>query len=245
MMERLTIGTVAKRSGLSIRMLRHYDAIGLVSPRRQPGSGYRQYTAADVGRIQAIVLLRQLGFGLREIGDLLDRTDAPLADALTLRLHALDEEIDQRARLRDTLRQLLDRLDRSEAPSLDELLASLREVTRMERINRHYTDEQLAELADRAAALGEEGMQRAQDAWVELFAEVQSLIDAGVPPTDPRAQAAADKWDTLVAAFTGGNPGIAESLNQVWSTESEIEGVDMPAMRAQMAYIESARNARS
>lgn len=244
MMERMTIGAVSRRSGISIRMLRHYDEIGLVTPAREPESGYRLYTSADVARIEAIVALRQLGFGLQEIGTLLANDDSPLANALNLRLTALEAEIAQRRRLQSTLRWLLGRLEQAEAPSLDELLDVLKELTAMERVTRYYTEEQLAELAARADALGEEGMRKAEAEWTALSTEVRALIDEGVPPDDPRAQAAADRWDGLIAAFTGGNAGISAGLNQVWANETEIEGVDVSAWRALGEYIESVREAR-
>lgn len=244
-MERLTIGTVSRRSGISIRMLRHYDEIGLVHPARRPGSGYRLYAPEDLERLQAIVALRQLGFGLKEIGSLLANGEMLPAGALTLRLRRLEEEIARRTRLRDTLQALLRRLDRAETPSLDELLDVLREMTTMERINAYYTEEQLAELAERGEALGEAGMRQAEADWEMLFEDVRGLIAAGVPPTDPRVQAAAARWTSLVEAFTGGNPGIAANLQRIWENETEIQGINAHEVRELGAYIEQARKAAS
>jgi DNA-binding transcriptional MerR regulator len=61
------IGEVAQRSGVSARMLRHYDSLGLVSPTGRTVGGYREYTAADVRRIFYVEGLRTLGLSLREI----------------------------------------------------------------------------------------------------------------------------------------------------------------------------------
>lgn len=244
MMERLTIGDVSRRSGISIRMLRHYDAIGLVQPERGPNNGYRHYRPDDVVRIQAIVALRQLGFGLREIGDMLTPDRAPFTAALQLRAQAIEREIADRVRVHAALQRMIERLTPEAAPSLDDVFATLQEMTRMERVNRYYTDEQLAELRDRADALGEAGMQKAQDDWTELMADVRAMIDTGVDVSDPRAREAADRWDALIAAFTGGNEGIASNLNRVWENESEIEGTDMQAARELGAWIERVRKAR-
>ncbi|WP_420115137.1 MerR family transcriptional regulator [Pseudactinotalea sp.] len=71
----LTIGDVAHRTGTSRRMLRHWEAEGLLSPAAiDPASGYRRYTEAQIGRVHAIAALRSLGFGLEAIRDLLDPT---------------------------------------------------------------------------------------------------------------------------------------------------------------------------
>jgi DNA-binding transcriptional MerR regulator len=236
------IGVVAKRSGVSVRMLRHYDEIGLLRPARRSASGYRLYAPDDLARLQAIVALRQLGFGLPEVGELLDGGRLTPAEALNLRLVRLDEEIARREALRDTLRGLLGRLDGQNQPSLDDLLDAMKEMTALERIESYYTEEQLAELARKREALGDEGMQRAQDDWTRLIEEVKTLITDGVPPTDPRARAAADRWMGLVEAFTGGDPGIAQNLQRVWDNEEEIAGVNTREMREMGEYIAKARS---
>ncbi len=238
----LTIGVVARRSGISVRMLRHYDQIGLLRPARRSGSGYRLYAPEDVARLQAIVALRQLGFGLPEIGELLDGGRLSPAEALTWRLERLDAEIERRERLRSTLRGVLDRLAGQAQPSLDDLLDSMKEMTAMERIESYYTEEQLAELARKREALGEEGMQRAQAEWASLIEDVKQLMAEDVAPSDPRAKAAADHWMGLVNAFTGGDPGIAQNLQRVWENEDEIVGVDTSEMRKLGEYIGQARS---
>lgn len=64
----MLIGEVARRSGVSARMLRHYEALGLVRPSGRSGSGYREYAAQDIRRIFHIESLRSLGLSLREVG---------------------------------------------------------------------------------------------------------------------------------------------------------------------------------
>ncbi|MER5779662.1 MerR family transcriptional regulator [Streptomyces sp. NPDC002039] len=68
----MLIGEVARRSGVSARMLRHYESLGLVRPSGRTGSGYREYSGEDVRRIFHIESLRSLGMSLREIGHALD-----------------------------------------------------------------------------------------------------------------------------------------------------------------------------
>ena len=59
--EALKVGELARRTGLTVRTLHHYDEIGLLRPSLHTESGHRLYTAADVGRLQQVVSLRQLG----------------------------------------------------------------------------------------------------------------------------------------------------------------------------------------
>ncbi|TDE92771.1 MerR family transcriptional regulator [Occultella glacieicola] len=68
----MLIGEVSQRSGISARMLRHYDAIGLVRPTARTAGGYRQYSPDDVRRLLHVEGLRALGLSLQEITDALE-----------------------------------------------------------------------------------------------------------------------------------------------------------------------------
>ncbi|MER7717581.1 MerR family transcriptional regulator [Streptomyces flaveolus] len=83
--EHLTVGRVAGLAGVSVRTLHHYDEIGLVRPSGRSAAGYRTYSAGDVERLREVLAYRRLGFGLREIADLVDD---PATDAVA-HLHRL------------------------------------------------------------------------------------------------------------------------------------------------------------
>ncbi|GAA4973921.1 MerR family transcriptional regulator [Actinoplanes utahensis] len=68
----MLIGEVARRSGVSARMLRHYDSLGLVRPTGRTVGNYREYAAEDIRRIFHVESLRSLGLSLREIGRALE-----------------------------------------------------------------------------------------------------------------------------------------------------------------------------
>ncbi|MGW3960783.1 HEAT repeat domain-containing protein [Amycolatopsis sp. NPDC005003] len=68
----MLIGEVARRCGVSTRMLRHYESLGLVRPTGRTVGGYREYSAADIRRIFHVEGLRSLGMSLRQIGRALE-----------------------------------------------------------------------------------------------------------------------------------------------------------------------------
>ncbi|MGW3493612.1 MerR family transcriptional regulator [Streptomyces sp. NPDC001020] len=81
----MLIGDVARRSGVSARMLRHYESLGLVRPTGRTDAGYREYSSEDVRRIFHIESLRSLGLSLREVSRALDEpgfTPSELVDDL-------------------------------------------------------------------------------------------------------------------------------------------------------------------
>ncbi|MGW7097958.1 MerR family transcriptional regulator [Streptomyces sp. NPDC054838] len=68
-----TIGDFAKYGRVSVRMLRHYDALGLLRPARvDPASGYRFYEAEQLSRLNRVIALKELGFSLEEVGAILN-----------------------------------------------------------------------------------------------------------------------------------------------------------------------------
>ncbi|MFJ9641754.1 MerR family transcriptional regulator [Streptomyces sp. NPDC004244] len=68
-----TIGDFARHGRVSVRMLRHYDAIGLLRPARvDPATGYRHYTAAQLARLNRVIALKDLGFTLQQVQDIVD-----------------------------------------------------------------------------------------------------------------------------------------------------------------------------
>src|SRR4051812_27526351 len=99
----LRVGELARRTGLTVRTLHHYDAIGLVRPSRHTAAGYRVYTAADVARLQQVLSLRQLGFSLEEIRECLDRPGFSPREVVGLHLARLREQIELQRKLCERL----------------------------------------------------------------------------------------------------------------------------------------------
>ena len=90
-MNEWSIQEVARLAGTTSRTLRHYDAIGLLDPARIGTGGYRYYDSAALVRLQRILLLRELGLGLPQIAEVLERP-ASVDDALAQHLAWLREE---------------------------------------------------------------------------------------------------------------------------------------------------------
>jgi DNA-binding transcriptional MerR regulator len=93
--DHLTVGRVAELAGVTVRTLHHYDEIGLVRPSSRTVAGYRAYTDGDVERLREVLAYRRLGFGLREIADLVDD---PATDAVAHLRRLRGLLIDQRDR---------------------------------------------------------------------------------------------------------------------------------------------------
>ena len=85
-----TVKEVSRLTGVSVRTLHHYDAIGLLKPTRVTEAGYRLYDDAALRRLQTILLFRQLRFPLKEIKEILDSPSFDPIDALEQQIHLLE-----------------------------------------------------------------------------------------------------------------------------------------------------------
>ena len=228
-----SVGQLAKATGLTVRTLHHYEQIGLLAPSERGENGYRRYRPQDVDRLYRIVALRALGLPLKAIAGALDSGD--LRSVMEQHLEHVEAELKRHRRLRDRLRALID------AGDAHDVIQLIQETTMHER---YYTQEQLDQLAQRRDALGEDGMANAQQDWADLIAEAEAARAAGTDPADPQVQALVDRWDGLIEQFTGGDPGIRESLNRMYA-EQGAEKASRGAVNPELSeYLARARAAR-
>jgi DNA-binding transcriptional MerR regulator len=115
-----SIQEVARLTGTTSRTLRHYDAIGLLAPSRVGDNGYRWYDDDALVRLQRILLLRDLGLGLGEIGRVLDR-ETDEETALRRHLAWLAAEQDRLARQAASVRRTLSARRGGSTPVLEEM----------------------------------------------------------------------------------------------------------------------------
>src|SRR5579872_291421 len=218
------VGEVARRSGLSVRTLHHYDDLGLLSPAHRSEAGYRLYSAADVARLQQIMSLRELGLPLEEIRTLLDRPDISPRRVIELHLQQLREQMELQRELCRRLELIAAQLAGAEEVSADELFHTMEVLSNMDRSTTYYTPEQLETLAKRRQELGEEEVKRVEAEWPDLIARMRAEMERGTDPADEHVQALARRWRELVEAFTGGDAGIAQSLQTMYRNEPEVAG---------------------
>lgn len=104
----VTVGTLARRMGLSRTALLYYDRIGLLRPTGRSAGNYRVYRPAEVERLGRICFYRRIGVPLREIGRLLERGGGKAEGVLRRRLESLEAEIEGRKEQQRQIMKLLE-----------------------------------------------------------------------------------------------------------------------------------------
>ncbi|WP_433199774.1 MerR family transcriptional regulator [Nocardia sp. CA-107356] len=191
----MLIGEVARRSGVSARMLRHYDSLGLVRPTGRTVGGYREYSPADIRRILHVEGLRSLGLSLSQIGRALD-----------------DSGFSPSALVGDLIRKTEERLNREQ-----ELLERLRTVDAAEPSG--WQD--ALRIVELLHGLGSQSAARRQQAVLapaeDVLVPAELLAEAVLTESDPNvagalrwalARAVGDGVASLIPAMSSENVDI-------------------------------------
>ncbi|MGW0536026.1 HEAT repeat domain-containing protein [Streptomyces sp. NPDC003032] len=184
----MLIGEVARRSGVSARMLRHYDSLGLVRPTGRTGGGYREYSDDDLLRIFHIESLRSLGMSLRDVGRALDDPGFAPSELVDDLIRRTRERIADETELLTRLR----RIDAAEPSGWEDVL---------------QTVALLQALGSKSAA---KRQRAALSSGEEVPVPVEALVQAALSETDTNV-AGALRW-ALARSGDGGWALLAEGL---------------------------------
>ena len=129
----MNIGTAARHSGVTAKMIRHYEALNLIKPATRTAAGYRVYDEKEVHTLRFIRRARDLGFSMKEIQQLLGlwqnrrRASADVRRVAQDHMAALDQKIRELQAMRRTLETLVHTChgdERPDCPILEDLAAA-------------------------------------------------------------------------------------------------------------------------
>ncbi|MCX4744074.1 MerR family transcriptional regulator [Kitasatospora sp. NBC_01287] len=203
--EGLTVGRVAALVGVSVKTLHHWDGIGLVRPSERTRAGYRVYSGEDVARIHRVLVYREIGFPLAEIGRILDDPAAGARDHLRRQRSQLAERISR-------LQHMLGAVDRMMAASNGgmrltpeqqvEIFGADWQPAWVEEAQERWGDSaQWAQYAERAAEMEPQDWAEAAAATDALNADLAAACRAGLAPGSAAANALAERHRASVSRY--------------------------------------------
>ncbi|MFZ6875606.1 MerR family transcriptional regulator [Undibacterium sp. Di27W] len=216
----LKVGELAKRIGLTIRALHHYEEIGLVQPSARTAAGYRLYNKDDIARLHRIQALRGLGLSLAETRDMLNGEGADLRQLIRQQMCAIDRQIADATDLRARLASLEEKLAKEKEPDWDEWLSTLRLMATQ---RQYFNAEEIATLQKSVT------QSNFKQQWPNLVAEVRSLMENQGLPSDQQAKKLARDWIDLCQKTMGDDPRFFAKLSTMHRTDfsaQAITGVD-------------------
>jgi MerR family transcriptional regulator, thiopeptide resistance regulator len=214
----------AELAGVTVKTLHHYDRLGLLTPSRTE-AGYRLYVEADLERLDQIIALKFLGFSLKQVRDILERTSVDLADALRWQRLAIVDKQAHLGRALQAIRAAEQALDLGH-PARPAILRRIIEVFAMqhdiELMKRYYSKE----ARERRRRYYEEGPSAE---WQALYREVRALL--GEDPGSDQAQEVADRWLTLAVRSYTRDPDVQTDSMTAWMDREHWP----PAMKQRIA----------
>lgn len=224
----LDIREVVRRTGLTSRALRFYEARGLVAPLRTH-TGRRLYGPRELERLNQIVALKRAGLTLAQIQRMTAGRSLDLARLVDLQLEALDarrRELDEARALLLSVKSRIDGGEPVDAATFCSLIRHGDSVMENEKwrelAERYATPEELEEWR---AAPPPEGFD--QQAYSRQWQDLGARIEAALPldPASPEAQAFLDEWQALLKPFLDvATPAMQAGARRFWQKRGEWEG---------------------
>jgi len=244
----LDIREVVRRTGLTSRALRFYEARGLVAPLRTY-EGRRLYGAAALERIAQIVALKRAGLTLAQIQSLTARRALDLAALIDAQLEALasrQAEIEEAKALLLLVKSRIDRGEPVDAATFCSLIRQGDAVMEHENwkkvLDRYYSPEEQAHWAERMPA----GFD--QQDYSRKWAELSARIEAALPldPASAPAQAFLDEWKALLEPFTAvATPEMLAGATNLYNRMDEWKDQQQPPFSMEVwQFIQAAGKAR-
>jgi DNA-binding transcriptional MerR regulator len=223
----LDIREVARRTGLTSRALRFYEARGLIKPLRTH-SGRRLYGRGELERIHQILALKRAGLSLAQIGKLAGQAAIDLPSLVEAQLDLIDRRKRELDEARTLLVSIRSRLERGEAIDAATFCSLIRKGDRIMQAedwknvtDRYFSSEERGRWAERMELLPTGFDQAEYDRkWKELGARVQAAIPLG--PGSPEAQALLDEWRELLEPFSAvATPEMMASATDLYQRMDE------------------------
>ncbi len=225
---RWRVGALARMTGLTVRALHHYEALGLLVAAARTDSGHRLYDEASVQRLYRVCALRSLGVSLPEIRRLIDDDGASIASVLEQHLARVEQRVEDLTRLRDRLRRICRQPD-----SQVDTAELLRTIEAMSLLERHVDA--------RRRLVTARPTRNVEQQWRALADELRACMDAGADPSTGRAREVAMQARDLLHEFAGSDPAILDALAHLRTADppTDLAGWD-PAL---MTYLDRALRA--
>ena len=218
----LKIGDLADRTGLTVRILHHYDKIGLLTPSVRSEAGYRLYDRTDIARLYRIQALRRLNLSLSEVAQIIDDQGAELGAVIHQQILGLERQIAQSIALRDQLQELSKYVADDAEPNLDFWLSTLEMLSVLDK---YFSKDEAAILLKE---MGNRRDGKMEKAMAPIIKAVRSLMDADVPVTDQRAQELSKQWmQTMNQAMP--DPRLLNNFSLMHKNETSLQsfsGID-------------------
>ncbi len=248
-MKLLSIGEVAKRSGVTVRALRHYENIGLLEPKRSE-SRQRAYAYRDITRLQQIQMLKRAGLTLARIQELVSTNDWHAEDILKMQREIAMAELEKAKAKLALLEETLACAAAGQPADLSTLCHIIKmgehamEEEKWKKVwDKFYTDEEQKRWEAAKMAVPEDVIKEHERAWPALLARTEELV--GTDPAAPEARAIVKEWNALTQVIYDIDPTLTNTTAKLYDNMDDWpeDGPEPPFSKEVWAFIKAAEAA--
>lgn len=221
------VSEVARISGVSVRTLHHYDAIGLLVPKERTEAGYRVYDEDDLLRLQQVLIGREQGLALEDIRRALDDPRFDRAQALRAQKRELEERArrtDAMIRAVDAALALLDDPPGGTPMDLKQLFDGFDPAAYEAETQARWGDtDAYRESAKRTKRYGPDDWRRIKDEQATIYADAARALQAGRAPDSAEAMDVAERHRRSIERwFYPCSTAMHANLADLWEADARF-----------------------
>jgi DNA-binding transcriptional MerR regulator len=242
-MELISIQELTRETGITVRTLRYYDQIDLLKPSGKTDGGHRLYSERDVVRLQQILFLKEMGFSLKEITNMLVKGELNLKDSLEKQLRFVQEEQKKFNRMERVLQAVVYSVDVEgeldwkvmfELIQLSKQSPRIREIFQNELFSKEEQD-----LLHNLPNMSEEDPNVLE--WVDLLKQLRNFMKDGKEATNDEVQGATKKLMLKCLEMANGDEAFLDKLWEVRKSKEDSQKMSMyPIEEELLVYMDEA-----
>lgn len=236
-----SIAELARISGVSSRTLRHYDAIGLLAPAWVAHNGWRHYEQEQVLRLQQILLLRDLGLGLRTVAEILAR-DSRDGTVAVLRRHRrwLIAEQERLRRLVHTIDRTIDDIQKGGEMNADTMFEGFEHNPYEAEARQRWGDDAVDATNERMKGWSAADAEKARTGYARVHEGMAPLLVDDVAVDDDRVQELIDLHYEVTSLFWTPDAEAYRGLGQTYVDDERFRSNIGEGNDALVAYLRDA-----
>ena len=221
----MRIGEMAKKAGVTVRTLQYYDKEGLLSPSAESEGGFRLYSEKDIARLLHILMMKELGFGLKDIKKQITSLDTPadVVDVLVEQAKQIRGKIEHWAMILDQIEKLSEEIrqvDSVDFMQYGAILFNLQAKNKHYWMLKHMDADMLKEISERMDVETAERIIRSMN---DMFDEAAKLSKRKVEPSSKKGMKMAKEFWGMMMEISGGD---MEFLQRFSEQAQKIDAAD-------------------
>lgn len=233
------IKEISDLTGISVRMLRHYDEIGLLKPSFRSANNYRWYSDQDLFKLQQIVALKFFGLSQKRIKKILQH-NLGIEDHLRSQQEMLKEQVAHLQHVQDALATTIRQLKPSEIPNWNDIISLIERYRMADQLKKTwagkiFNEKQLKTVVEVKQQLTHDQLLDYQKRWQLLIKEVEANLDKD--PKSATGKRLAKAWLALIDELWAHHPDIKQTVDTAYK-EGKIE--NSPCSKEVADWVEAA-----